>query len=70
VLPADLRKWPLAVGETMPLNKMLARPAESVDVLATSMLLWDHVINTAVPCDSEQLIQQIHAVLSEGGGCA
>jgi len=66
-LPADLRKWPLAVADALPLDDILNRPTESVDVLATSLLFWDHVINTAVPRDSEQLIQQIHAVLSKGG---
>jgi hypothetical protein len=43
--PADLRKWVPAVARTATLDEVLSASRDSLDVLSTRYLLWDHVFN-------------------------
>ena len=59
-LPADLRKRAGATGEALPLEEILCRPPESIDVLATDQIL-------ATKLDEPPLEQRVYERLSPGG---
>lgn len=65
-LPCDLRKWPQAAGDIQPIDSILARPDESVDVLVTCFWLWNNASSPA-PADADRLLAEVGRVLSPGG---
>ena len=66
-LPADVRKWPDAVSEVQSMSELLHRKEESVDVLATRLLLWDNLMSADQRTDTDALLQQMHDLLSPHG---
>ena len=66
-LPADVRKWPDAVSEVQSMSELLHRKEESVDVLATRLLLWDNLMSADRHTDTDTLLQQMHDLLSPHG---
>ena len=62
-LPADVRKWPDAVSEVQSMSELLRRKEESVDVLATRLLLRDNMMGADRHTDTDALLKQMHTLL-------
>ena len=46
------------------MSELLRRKEESVDVLATRLLLWDNMMSADQRTDTDALLQQMHTFLS------
>ena len=66
LLPADLRKWPQATEEALPIGEIFDREQDSVDVLATQFLFWDNVLATS-PENVDVLLKRVYTILKEKG---
>lgn len=66
LLPADLRKWPLASANSLPLVEILRRPEESADVLVSQFLIGDRVLAASDP-DQATFLVQMAGLLTQGG---
>ena len=62
-LPADVRKWPDVVSEVQSMSELLRRKEESVDVLATRLLLRDNMMGADRHTDTDALLKQMHTLL-------
>lgn len=66
-LPADVRRWSGVTAHTLNRAQIAQQPAESVDVVATYLHLWDVWTNSASEPNTPELIQAIVRMLTPGG---
>lgn len=66
-LPADVRRWRGVSAHTLNPAQIAERPAESVDVVATSLYLWEAWTNPAITPSLMEQIQTIVRLLPSGG---
>ncbi len=66
LLPVDTGQWPLAAEYTLSEEEILARPRESIDVLATQFWLWDQVV-AGQSDQADILLAHAYRALTEGG---
>lgn len=66
-LPADVRRWRGVTARTLNRAQITPHSAESVDVIATYLHLWDAWTNPAREPSTTELIQVIVRILTPGG---
>lgn len=66
MLPVDLSKWPFTAEMKLPTPEILARPEESIDVLATQFWVWERLAEGKF-AEAEALLDKAFRVLTSGG---
>jgi hypothetical protein len=66
MLPVDLSKWRLAAEMKIPTPEILARPEESIDVLATQFWVWERLAEGKF-AEAEALLEEAFQMLTPEG---